>query len=58
MVLTLKFTASAIQRKLGLRTVIKIKEMTFELNETNVIMNNPFQINQGNLKNLKHMKTS
>ena len=58
MVLTLKFTASAIQGKLGLRTVSKIKEMTFELNETNVIMNNPFQINQGNLKNLTHMKTS
>ena len=42
MVLTFKFTASAIQGKLGLRTVSKIKEMTFELNETNVIMNNPF----------------
>ena len=50
MILILKFTVSAIQRKISLRTVSKIKQIIFELNKVKLIISNPFQIEQGKLK--------
>ena len=59
MILTLKLTASVIQRKLNLKTVNKLKEITFELNKINEEYHQESYSNKSRkTKNLKPLKIS